>query len=174
MAEEQSDTVFGPEALKAWAEMSAAEREQARAAFRYVDPGLPEPSVALVVLDRDLPANTVASIIEDPVNPDHQLVVVSRRTYSYAAFTMAMRAVISDNGKTLLRRFGRLDVTVGATVVGPDRNSLFQVKIPDQTLFKERESLTHMITVATSSEPFDVPNLGRGQIYRNNDPLRRT
>jgi hypothetical protein len=173
MAEEQSGTVFGLEALKAWAEMSEEEREQARAAFRYVDPDLPEASVALVVLDEDLPANTVASIMVDPANSDHQLVVVSRRTYSYAAHTMAMRAIISDKGKTLLRQLGRLDVTAGATVVGPDGNSLFQVEVPDQALFRETESLAHMISVATSSESIYVPHVGRGQVYRNNDPLRR-
>ena len=171
--EDQPDVVVGREALKMWAARSVEERDEARAAFRYVAPDFPEASVAVVVLDGDLPANTVASIIADPANSDHQLVVVSRRTYSYAAFTMAMRAIISDNGKPLLRQVGRLDVTADASVVGPDRHSLFQVVMPDQPLFKETKSLTHMITVATSIESIDVPDVGRGEIYRNNDPLRR-
>jgi len=173
MAEEQSDTVFGPEALKAWAEMSAEDREQARAAFRFVAPDMPEPTLALLVLDGDLPANTVASIIADPTNSDHQMLVVSRRTYRYAGLVGATHALTSNKAKALLRQLGRLDVTSGGSVVGPDRNSLFELPMPDQSRRSETESLTHLTAVATSSESVDLPNVGRGQLYRFNDPLRR-
>jgi hypothetical protein len=173
MAEAQSDTVFGPETLKAWAEMSAENREQSRAAFRFVAPDMPEQSVALFVLDEDLPAKAVASIVEDPANSDYQSVVVSRRTYSYAALRMGVQAIVSSEGKALLRKLGRLDVTAVGTVVGPDGSSLFELEMPDQSLFKETESLTHMITVATSSESLDLPNVGRGKLYRNGNPSGR-
>lgn len=170
MAWEPNYVVVGPEALKRWAERSVEEREEARAAFRYVDPNMPGPSVALVVLDGDLPANTVAGVVQDPANSDHQLMVVSRRTYSYAALLMAAQAIISSEGKALLGQLGRLDVTAEGTVVGPDGRSLFEVEMPDQRLFKETKSLTHMIMSATSMESVDLPKLGRGEIYRNGDP----
>jgi hypothetical protein len=167
----------GPTALKAWAEFSAKEREQARLAFRMVGRmegiDMPEPSLALLVLDEDLPANTVASIVADPINSDHQVLAVSRRTYSYAATHMAAQLLANNKTRGLLKHLGRLNVTSGATVVGPDGSSLFDVEMPDPALLRETESLTHMITVATSSESVEIPQVGRGQLYRFDDPARR-
>jgi hypothetical protein len=173
MAKEPSDVVFGREALKAWAAMSAHDREQARAAFRSVAPEVPEPTLAVIVLDEDLPGNSVASIVGDPISSDRQVLVFSRRTYNDAAFVMATDALASYKTKELLGRFGRLDVTTGATVVSPDRKSLFELQRPDPSLLSATENLTHLVTVATSSESVEVPNLGRGKIYRFNTPSSR-
>jgi hypothetical protein len=167
----------GPKSLKAWAEISAKEREEARRTFRMVARmegiDMPEPSLALLVLDKDLPANIVASIVADPINSDHQILAVSRRNYSYAATHMAAQVLANDKAKGLLKQLGRLNVTSGATVVGPDGSSLFDVEMPDPALLRETESLTHMMTVATSRESVEIPQIGRGQLYRFDDPARR-
>ena len=177
MTEGPTYVEVGPKALRAWAELSESERDEARRAFRMVarmeGTDVPEPSLALFVLDEDLPANTVASIVADPTNSEHQLLAVSRRTYSYAATYMAAQVLANDKAKGLLKQLGRLNVTNAAVVVAPDGRSLFEVEMPEQSLLRETESLSHMITVATSSESADVPNVGRGQLYRFDDPARR-
>jgi len=173
VAEEQSDTVFGPEAVKVWAEFSAEEHEQARKAFRFVAPDMIERPVPLVVLvlDDDLPADSVAIIIADPGNSDQPMLVFSRRTYNNAAWGMAGHVQTSRKANALLRHFGRLDVTAGAMVVGPDRNTLLELEMPHQSLW-ESGDLTGLITAATSSESVDVPDVGRGQLYRFRTPAR--
>jgi hypothetical protein len=174
MGEEQRDTLFGLEALKAWAELSAEEREQARKAFRFVAPDMIERPAPLVVLvlDEDLPADTVAIIVAYPGNSDRPMLVFSRRTYSNAAWVMAGHVQNSKKANALLRHFGRLDVTAGAMVVGPDRNVLLELEIPHQSLWATGD-LSELSTVATSTESVDVPDLGRGQLYRFSEPPGR-
>jgi hypothetical protein len=155
------------EARAAWPEMSPEEREELQAALRIVRADRIEKPLPLVifVLDEDLPANTVASIVEDPSNSGHPMLVFSRQTYSFAAWVMAAYVQYSKKANALFRQLGRLDVTASATIVDRDRNTLVELKLPPQSLWYMRD-LTQVTTGATSSESVELPDMGRGQLYR--------
>ena len=155
------------DATRDWPKMSAEEQAEHDAIFRMLlaDRIKPPPPVVILLVDEDLPANTVASVVADPTNSARPMLVFSRRTYSFAARVMANYVPTSKKANALFRQFGRLDVTADAKVVGPDRRTLVEFKLPPQVMW-DMTDLTELTAGATSSESVELPDVGRGQLYR--------
>lgn len=168
MENEPSDVRVGRDALKVWAEMSKEERAQAMAAFAAEGGGAGDiPStLGIVVLDEDLPLSTAAAIIPDPERTNGHLVVLAQGSYSDAVFSMVTQTLAHAETSGLVKRHSQLRVTTSATLTNEKMDPLMELRPPDAELTRTSATLYHLMAIATSAKPIDVPNLGKGTVYR--------
>jgi hypothetical protein len=166
MVNEPPDVVFGPAALKAWAEISAEDRAQAKAVFAAQ--GAPAPTLSIVVLDGSLPPGFAATIVPDPTANGKRLLLFSRSSYNDAAFAMVTQILGNARMASVPNTSDGFHMMANGTVLDAELRPVFELTLPETALTKTSETLDHLIAVATSAESIVLPKFGPGKIYRFN------
>ncbi|HJQ13028.1 MAG TPA: hypothetical protein VJ840_18495 [Gemmatimonadaceae bacterium] len=162
------DTQFGPAALRSLAALSKEDRAQlASVLAREADQaGLAAPKIEFVLLDKNLPEDVVAAIVENPRTPGSRYVVISKRNNSDAVFALVMQAFGNSEIVAALDEHKTVRLTSIATVVDSKSKTLAQLNQPAEELTRTSETFQHLTTTATSVSPIELESFGKGQVLR--------